>query len=518
MLAAPLLFLAMKAVAAPLRRGERRAARRPPSGVALPARVHTVVLVVEPARADAAGARLRPGDGPGDAARGEGRGRGGGGSAAAEWEERGVPVPLVVIESPYRETVRPVLRYVRQLRREHPGDVISIVIPEYVVAHWWQHLLHNQTALRLKAQAAVRALGDRHERAVGAGRRGGAPAAMSDPVTYVRSEDLLDESSPRRLARAFGLSRRRQSGLVLALLALPLLTLLLEALEDTFSLEGQVLLYLLAVVVIAVVGGMLVAVGSADRRGAAHQLLLRRARPHARRSAQPEQVVDAGGVRGRRGAGQRGGRARRAARARGGAGAARRPRRCRRSRAPSFEESESLHEVLERAREDVRHGVGHAEASRPAGTGDWIDAEHAAGRRPARRRRFASTCPSAPHLRLVGRGPALFAEDQRVLEAFARRRADRVRGPAAQRRGRRGARRWRPPTGSGPRCSPRSATTCARRWPGSRRRSSSLRQTDVEWSEEERDELLRDDRGVGRPAGRDRRVTCSTRAGSRPGR
>ena len=69
-----------------------------------------------------------------------------------EWHERGMPVPLVVIESPYRETVRPVLRYVRQLRREYPGDVISIVIPEYVVAHWWEHLLHNQTALRLKGR------------------------------------------------------------------------------------------------------------------------------------------------------------------------------------------------------------------------------------------------------------------------------------------------------------------------------------------------------------------------------
>jgi hypothetical protein len=57
-----------------------------------------------------------------------------------------------VIESPYRETVRPVRRYVRQLRREHPGDVISIIIPEYVVRHWWQHLLHNQTALRLKTR------------------------------------------------------------------------------------------------------------------------------------------------------------------------------------------------------------------------------------------------------------------------------------------------------------------------------------------------------------------------------
>jgi hypothetical protein len=69
-----------------------------------------------------------------------------------EWEQRGVPVPLVVIESPYRETVRPVVRYLRQLRRENPEDVISIVIPEYVVAHWWEHLLHNQTALRLKGR------------------------------------------------------------------------------------------------------------------------------------------------------------------------------------------------------------------------------------------------------------------------------------------------------------------------------------------------------------------------------
>ena len=68
------------------------------------------------------------------------------------WEDRGVPTPLVIIESPYRETVRPILRYVRHLRREHPGDVVSIIIPEYVVGHWWQNVLHNQTALRLKSR------------------------------------------------------------------------------------------------------------------------------------------------------------------------------------------------------------------------------------------------------------------------------------------------------------------------------------------------------------------------------
>ena len=116
-----------------------------------------------------------------------------------------MPVPLVVIESPYRETVRPVLRYVRQLRRENPGDVISIVIPEYVVEHWWQNLLHNQTALRLKAPAAVRALGDGDERAVGAAMR-------EEPgITRVRAEDLLDEAAPKSRSPRLGLTRRRQS-------------------------------------------------------------------------------------------------------------------------------------------------------------------------------------------------------------------------------------------------------------------------------------------------------------------
>ena len=108
---------------------------------------------LQPAGADPARAGLRRGQQPGDPARRHGRG---GGAATTrcrrEWSERGVPVPLVVIESPYRETVRPVLRYVRQLLRENPGDVVSVVIPEYVVEHWWQNLLHNQTALRLKGR------------------------------------------------------------------------------------------------------------------------------------------------------------------------------------------------------------------------------------------------------------------------------------------------------------------------------------------------------------------------------
>ncbi|WP_371784397.1 APC family permease [Streptosporangium subroseum] len=69
-----------------------------------------------------------------------------------EWERRGIPVPLKMLDSPYREITRPVLEYVKSLRRRSPRDVVSVYIPEYVVGHWWEHLLHNQSALRLKGR------------------------------------------------------------------------------------------------------------------------------------------------------------------------------------------------------------------------------------------------------------------------------------------------------------------------------------------------------------------------------
>ncbi|HUR15434.1 MAG TPA: APC family permease [Mycobacteriales bacterium] len=69
-----------------------------------------------------------------------------------EWDLRGIPVPLVVIASPYREITRPLLDYVREIRLESPRDVVCVFIPEYVVGRWWEHLLHNQSALRLKAR------------------------------------------------------------------------------------------------------------------------------------------------------------------------------------------------------------------------------------------------------------------------------------------------------------------------------------------------------------------------------
>jgi hypothetical protein len=70
----------------------------------------------------------------------------------ADWERRGIPLPLTLIESPYREITRPVLDYVKRMRRESPRDVVAVFVPEYVVGRWWEHLLHNQSALRLKGR------------------------------------------------------------------------------------------------------------------------------------------------------------------------------------------------------------------------------------------------------------------------------------------------------------------------------------------------------------------------------
>jgi hypothetical protein len=68
------------------------------------------------------------------------------------WDEAGLSVPLKVVASPYREVTNPILTYVQNLRKESPRDVVTVYIPEYVVGHWWEQLLHNQSALRLKGR------------------------------------------------------------------------------------------------------------------------------------------------------------------------------------------------------------------------------------------------------------------------------------------------------------------------------------------------------------------------------
>jgi hypothetical protein len=69
-----------------------------------------------------------------------------------EWERRAIPIPLTVLEAPYRDLVRPLISYIKKLRDNHPQTVIMVFIPEYVVTRWWQQLLHNQSALRFKAR------------------------------------------------------------------------------------------------------------------------------------------------------------------------------------------------------------------------------------------------------------------------------------------------------------------------------------------------------------------------------
>lgn len=70
----------------------------------------------------------------------------------AEWQKMDVPVPLRVLNSPFREITRPVLSYVRSVRRQSPRDLVVVYVPEYVVGHWWEQLLHNQSAIRLKSR------------------------------------------------------------------------------------------------------------------------------------------------------------------------------------------------------------------------------------------------------------------------------------------------------------------------------------------------------------------------------
>ncbi len=69
-----------------------------------------------------------------------------------EWDRRGIDVPLKILDSPYREVIRPIVEYAKAIREASPRGVVAVFIPEYVVGRWWEQLLHNQTALRLKTR------------------------------------------------------------------------------------------------------------------------------------------------------------------------------------------------------------------------------------------------------------------------------------------------------------------------------------------------------------------------------
>jgi amino acid transporter len=151
-IAMPIVFLGMLAIR---RHYDEVAAELVPpvKGVALPSRIHAVVLVSKlhlPTLQALAFARaMHPSSLVALTVR----------TSASEtdtllrqWTSMGIPVPLTVVDSSYRDLTDPVLSYISNIRAESPRDVISVFIPEYVVGHWWEQLLHNQSALRLKVR------------------------------------------------------------------------------------------------------------------------------------------------------------------------------------------------------------------------------------------------------------------------------------------------------------------------------------------------------------------------------
>ncbi|TDT33238.1 APC family permease [Naumannella halotolerans] len=108
-----------------------------------------------------------------------------------QWEAADLGMPLKVIASPFREMVNPVLAYVRSVRSASPRDVVNVYIPEYVVGHWWERVLHNQTAFFLRARLLF------------------SPGVMVTSVPY-----LLESSSSRRrrMERGYTVTYRGAGG------------------------------------------------------------------------------------------------------------------------------------------------------------------------------------------------------------------------------------------------------------------------------------------------------------------
>jgi hypothetical protein len=68
------------------------------------------------------------------------------------WEDHDFPVQLRVLHSPYRDLTGSVLRFLDELDEEWPDDIISVVVPDFVLEHWWEQALHNQSALLLRSR------------------------------------------------------------------------------------------------------------------------------------------------------------------------------------------------------------------------------------------------------------------------------------------------------------------------------------------------------------------------------
>lgn len=306
-------------------------------------------------------------------------------------------------------------------------------------------------------------------------------------VAYVRADDLLaDPVRPQRVPRSGLPRRRRVTGACAAVLALALLTLLLDSMRDTLSLEGQVLLYLLVVVAIAGIGGMVVAAVTAV--AAAFLINYFFVKPvHTLEVAQGEQalalavflvvaVVVSWAVESAARRAQAAERATREAETLSGLARS------------DFEQADTLRQVLETARDTFgMESVALTVRERPSG--EWVEAESAGWAPPGEEAPLRFDVPIGTELRLVGRGPALFAEDQRVLHAFAAAAQTAYEG---QRLSERAGEAKELAAADRQRTALLAAVGHDLRTPlaGIKASVSTLRQTDVQWSDEERRDLL----------------------------
>ncbi|MFN8156814.1 MAG: APC family permease [Candidatus Nanopelagicales bacterium] len=206
-IAMPLLYLLMQSIRKHYDHVKVELAADQSESVTLPSRVHAIVLVSKvhkpTLRALAFARATRPSTLEAltvDVEEAETA------ALAEEWERRGIPVPLKVLDSPYREVTRPILDYVKSMRRASPRDLVIVYVPEYVVGRWWEQVLHNQSALRLKTRllflpgvmvcavpwqlASSELVADRPDPvAVGAVRRGEPSAAVQDAVVAAEYDD-----------------------------------------------------------------------------------------------------------------------------------------------------------------------------------------------------------------------------------------------------------------------------------------------------------------------------------------
>ena len=151
----PILFLLMRSIYRYYKRVSEELLPPPDMTPVLPSRVHAVVLVSKIHRPTLRAVAYAKATHPHtlealtvatDAEEAE--------ALESAWRERGLDkkVPLRILSSPYRDVTKPVLDHIAGIRRQSPGDIVVVYIPEYVVGHWWEQLLHNQTPLRIKAR------------------------------------------------------------------------------------------------------------------------------------------------------------------------------------------------------------------------------------------------------------------------------------------------------------------------------------------------------------------------------